>query len=279
MFSKILVGVDFSPAESSLLSCLPDLLNWGVEKVVLAHVIKVGYSQGAGYGHEGAYLAQLEKDAAPLREAGLEVDVSVTASGVVADELLRIAHEEGAELVVVGSRSHNFLYEVFLGSVAKEILRKADLPVLIERLEPSRAGDAATCAAVCSRSLERVLLATDLSERSSAAEEAALQLATKADAVDILTVLSDGGGESERHAVENHHQELARRMKQTGIVAESRIQIGGPADTITRAAQEGYTLIVVGKHGRNWIEGKIIGSTAAKVCEIAQRPVLMVPAS
>lgn len=45
--------------------------------------------------------------------------------------------------VVVGSRSHNFLYEVFLGSVAKEVIRKSDMPVLILRLEPRGADRAA----------------------------------------------------------------------------------------------------------------------------------------
>jgi nucleotide-binding universal stress UspA family protein len=45
----------------------------------------------------------------------------------------------------------------------------------------------------------------------------------------------------------------------------------------SRAGREGYSLIIVGKHGHNWIKDKIIGSTAAKICEIARRPVLMVP--
>jgi nucleotide-binding universal stress UspA family protein len=33
----------------------------------------------------------------------------------------------------------------------------------------------------------------------------------------------------------------------------------------------------MGKHGRGWIEGSIIGGTAEKVCETARRPVLIVP--
>lgn len=119
--------------------------------------------QGAGYGHEDEFRAWLEKDAAPIREAGLTVTTSVTASGVPADELLAVARAEGADLVVVGSRSHNFLYEIFLGSVAKEVIRKSQLPVLIERLEPTKAGQSETCAAVCGRALDRILLATDLS--------------------------------------------------------------------------------------------------------------------
>jgi nucleotide-binding universal stress UspA family protein len=34
---------------------------------------------------------------------------------------------------------------------------------------------------------------------------------------------------------------------------------------------------VVGKHGQGWIERMVIGSTAARICVIARRPVLMVP--
>lgn len=113
MFSKALVGVDLSPAEASLLSCLPDLARWGVRSVTLAHVIEIGYGQGAGFGHEDDYRAWLEERAAPLRAAGLAVDVAVTASGVPADELLAVAAARKADLVVVGSRSRNFLREIF----------------------------------------------------------------------------------------------------------------------------------------------------------------------
>jgi nucleotide-binding universal stress UspA family protein len=123
MFKRALVGVDLSPAEESLLSCLPDVSHLGIESRVLAHVIRIGYAQGAGDGHEDEYRAWLEKAATPIREAGLTVTTSVTASGVPADELLAVAQAQGADLVVVGSRSHNFLHEIFLGSVAKEVIR------------------------------------------------------------------------------------------------------------------------------------------------------------
>ncbi|MDO8839085.1 MAG: universal stress protein [Parvibaculum sp.] len=277
MFSKALVGVDLSPAEASLLSCLPDLARWGVEAVTLAHVIEIGYGQGAGFGHEDDYRAWLEERAAPLRAAGLAVDVAVTASGVPADELLAIAAARKADLVVVGSRSRNFLREIFLGSVAREIIRKSALPVLIERLEPAAAGQAETCAAVCSRALQRVLLATDLSPQSRGAEEAAVWLASRAAQVDCLTVLAPDADTDEREAAATQHRALLQRIEATGGRAASRIETGDPDAIISRAGEDGYSLIVVGKHGRNWIDSKIIGSTADHVCEIARRPVLMVP--
>lgn len=277
MFTRALVGIDLSPAEKSLLSCLPDLSRWGIESVVLAHVIQVGYAQGAGFGHEDEYREWLEERAAPLRDAGLEVSVSVRASGVPAEELLAVARAQNADIVVVGSRSHNFLYEIFLGSVAKEVIRKSDFPVLIERLEPTKSGDAETCAAICSRALERILLATDLSAQSRSAEDAAVRLAAKAGHIDCLTVLPDGATDDDRKAVQSRHQELIRRVMDAGGNVGSRIEQGKPSDAIARVGQDGYSLIVVGKHGQNWIEGKTIGSTVARVCEIARRPVLMVP--
>lgn len=278
MFKKALVGVDQSPAEESLLSCLPDLDRWGVKSVTLAHVIQIGYAQGAGYGHEDDYRAWLEKAAIPLREAGLEVAVSVTASGLPEEELLAVARAEGADLVVVGSRSHNFLYEIFLGSVAKAVIRKSELPVLIERLEPTKAGESETCAAVCSRALDRILLATDLSAQSGSAEDSAVHLATRAGQVDCLTVLAEDATDEVQRTAETGHEAFVRRIKDSGGKAASRIERGDPAETIANVAKtDDYSLIIVGKHGQNWITGKIIGSTAAKICETARRPVLMVP--
>ena len=278
MFKQALVGVDRSPAEESLLSCLPDLNRWGVKSVTLAHVIRVGYAQGAGYGHEDDYRAWLEKAAIPLREAGLEVAVSVTASGLPEDELLAVAAAEGADLVVVGSRSHNFLYEIFLGSVAGAVIRKSELPVLIARLEPAKAGESESCAAVCSRALDRILLATDLSAQSGSAEDAAVHLASRGGQIDCLTVLAEDATDADRRTAETGQDALIRRIEDSGGKAASRIERGDPAEMIANVAKtDDYSLIIVGKHGQNWITGKIIGSTAAKICETARRPVLMTP--
>ncbi|MDZ7735691.1 MAG: universal stress protein [Gammaproteobacteria bacterium] len=279
MFKKALVGVDPSPAEMSLLSCLPDLARWGIESMILAHVIRVGYVQGAEYGHEEECRSWLEERAAPLRSAGLSVTTSITDSGVPADELLALARAEEADLLVVGSRSNSFLEEIFLGSVARELIRKSELPVLVESLEPTQTGDGETCAAICTRALERILLATDLSAQSRSAEDAAVRLAGKAGHIDCLTVLAADAGDDERQAAQSRHEDLVRRIKDGGADAStgSRIEQGDPAEVIARTGQEGYSLIIVGKHGRNWVADKIIGSTAARVCEIARRPVLMMP--
>ena len=47
---------------------------------------------------------------------------------------------------------------------------------------------------------------------------------------------------------------------------------------IARIAQErDCSLIVCGKHGQHWVQSMVIGSTALRLCEMAGRPVLLVP--
>jgi nucleotide-binding universal stress UspA family protein len=275
MFTTALVGIDLSAAEPPLLDCVADLRTWGVERVVLAHVIHVDYGRFAGLGHEQRYRSWLEERAASLSGAGLAAETSVTASGRPAVELLARAGEHGADLVVVGSRSHQLAERLFLGSVAADVIRAAEIPVLIERLEPDPDSTGERCVSVCERSLERVLLATDLSEESAGAEEAAAHLAGRAGSVDCLTVVGDDGLSAE------HAEVLARalldRITAAGGRGAVRVERGDPARLVPTVAAEGYSMVIVGKHGRGRLGDALIGSTAARVAEAAGVSVLVVP--
>jgi nucleotide-binding universal stress UspA family protein len=268
MFEKAFIAVDVSPAADTLLGSLRDLRGWGVNELVLAHVIPLGYVQGAGFAHEDEYRAWLLDRAAPLEAAGFEIRTSVTDSAVPASDLVASAAQHG-DLLVVGSRSHSMLYDVFVGSVAKEVLRQATLPVLVVWLT-------ATGAAAPPK-LDVVLLATDFSSASKGAEDAAVGLAAQAGRIDCLTVLPDAAGTDERTAVERDQRELVQRITAAGGKAMPRIEEGDIDARLADAAAAGYSLVIVGKHGRNWIEGKLIGSTASKASESAKLPVLMVP--
>jgi nucleotide-binding universal stress UspA family protein len=274
MFRSAVVGVDLSPAQDALLSCLPALERWGVERLVLAHVVRVGFGQGAEYGHEQEIRDWLAQCADPLRAAGFEVEVVVADSGSVGRALIEIAAERDADLLVVGSRSHNLVRRVFLGSVAREVTRLADLPVLVQRIEPEAGAEPQGCLAVCRETLDRVLLATDFSAHSAPAEAAALALAPRAGQIDCLHVTAGSDGHELAQT-----QALADRLAHAGARATARVETGKPEEVIAWVGQEGYTLIVIGKHGRGWVQGALIGSTAARVCEAAGIPVLMVPAS
>ncbi|MEX2469793.1 MAG: universal stress protein [Pseudohongiellaceae bacterium] len=281
MFTSALVALDLSPAEEPLLDCLPEMVKWGINKITLIHVIQVGYNQFAGYGHEDEYRDWLEKSAKPLREAGLEVEVIVRTSGAVAVEVLAAAADADADLVVIGSRGQNRVRSLFLGSVARDLLRKTTRPVLLEWVEPSADETRERCEAVCKDSLDHVLLATDLSQHASGAESAVIALAANATQTDLLTVLtpeSEDDTPASRLKVDTALNDLRERLPPQAKRVTVLVEEGKPCDVIARVATErDCTLIIVGKHGQGWLESKVIGATAARLCETARRPVLMVP--
>lgn len=272
MFEKALVALDLSPAEYPILACLPALQQWGVRHLLLTHVIEFGYTHSSALAHQQDYIDWLEKCAQPLRAAGLTVEVQVRTSGVVADEILQAAGDFAADLIVVGSRGQNLLSKLFLGSAARGVIHKSTLPILLEWIEPSAAATQARCEAVCTDTLRHILFATDFSPQADAAAQAVTELAQRAQQVDCVHVLADTGAEAAARA------DLTRQLQALGDKAQGRLLHGKVASTIAQHAQEhNASLIVVGKHGQNWAASQVIGSTAANLCEIAGRPVLMVP--
>jgi nucleotide-binding universal stress UspA family protein len=55
----------------------------------------------------------------------------ITADGRAADALVRLAAEREAAVLVVGHEPHGLLHELFTGSVAERIVRRAHCPVLV----------------------------------------------------------------------------------------------------------------------------------------------------
>lgn len=53
--------------------------------------------------------------------------------GDPSEEIIRLAEEAGADLIVLGSRGHGLLVGLLLGSVAQQVLAHARCPVLVVR--------------------------------------------------------------------------------------------------------------------------------------------------
>lgn len=277
MFKKALVGLDLSPAEKPMMDCLSDLKRWGIEEIVLTHIVHVGYVDSAGYGHKDEYAAWLNERAEALSKVGFQASIEVRYSGVVADELLQAASDESADVLIIGSRSHNLVYDIFLGSVAQAVLRKADLPVLLERIEPTEEGTEMICQAMCRQNLATLMLATDFSKHAHSAETIAVELSRLADRSYFLSVVEP----DDQNDADTAIARLNEIKEQAGSFAE-RIDVcartGEPAREIIQCAEEvDATLIVLGKHGRGWLPNKLIGSTPEQITSLCKRPVLMVP--
>jgi len=72
-------------------------------------------------------LDALIETLAPVKAEAIVID------GIAAPDILRVASERHADLIVLGSHGRTGIGRVLMGSVAEEIARKAPCPVLIVR--------------------------------------------------------------------------------------------------------------------------------------------------
>ena len=65
-----------------------------------------------------------------LEDEGISGIKTVIKTGNPADEILKAAKEENADMIIVGSRGSRVSH-VFTGSVSREVVNRADIPVLV----------------------------------------------------------------------------------------------------------------------------------------------------
>ena len=137
--------------------------------------------------------------------------------------------------------------------------------------------------------MEKLLLATDLSEASSAATEEAFELAARLGAsllvvsvIDPGSLLLPGGRfrariDQVRENREQAAQALVERGREAGVTVSFLVWTGDPGDMIVSAAEaEHADMIVVGSHGRGAVGRLFLGSVSEHVVRNAPCPVLVV---
>ena len=75
----------------------------------------------------------LEQQAKRIEESGVTVKETHLREGRADKEIVEVAEEIGAGLIVMGSRGHGRLRRTLLGSVSESVVRHAHCPVTIVR--------------------------------------------------------------------------------------------------------------------------------------------------
>src|SRR5215207_4999422 len=75
----------------------------------------------------------LEQQAKRIEQSGGTVKETHLREGPAADEIVEVAEEIGAGLIVMGSRGHGRLRRALMGSVSDSVVRHAHCPVTIVR--------------------------------------------------------------------------------------------------------------------------------------------------
>ncbi len=124
--------------------------------------------------------------------------------------------------------------------------------------------------------IETVLLATDASPASIAAEEHAIDLAARLDAhLLVLSVIS--GAPSVREARQLAIEAIVQRARAAGAEARGMTWDGDAGESIVDVAEsESADLIVVGTHDRGAVGRLFLGSVSDHVVRHARCPVMVV---
>jgi len=149
MFKKILYPTDFSECSAKALEYVTRLKNCGAEEVVALYVIderevramtiiSAGWlkSMSAQYEREvqekmeEAGREKLEGVKTKIENAGLKA-ITKMAVGIPFTEIVKVAEEEDASLIVLGSHGKSNIEEVLLGSVSENVIKKAKRPTLV----------------------------------------------------------------------------------------------------------------------------------------------------
>jgi nucleotide-binding universal stress UspA family protein len=136
MFKVIVVGHDGSDGARRALALAVELARAGTGvRIVIAYVEQEIVGKGASPMPIAAdeIEADIRREAQELSAQGLDVTVHMHRAvlGGPAPAILHIAHEAGADLIVVGTRGRSVLAGLLVGSVAQRLLHVSDLPVLV----------------------------------------------------------------------------------------------------------------------------------------------------
>lgn len=292
---KVVVGADLSQTSDAALRWLDGLASAGPCEVVLVHLYwppaefqRLGLSGVRSFLDPDPDVTRtLERDFGErlakfpaLGRVSLRLEPNL---GRLDQRLATLAHEEKADLLVVGSHGRNIAERIWEGSVSRGAVRFAKCSVLCvptpALIEPTHIPR-----------FEHLLVATDFSVVGNAAVPIALAMAPKGASLHVVHVV-DGAGDSlaprdifERHpAKPEEYTEAQRRLKELAATLPSndaRVDLHvlcsrHPADAIAQAAERlGADIICIGTHGRVGVTRALLGSVAQGVLKATHRPVV-----
>lgn len=287
----VVAATDFSEAAAVGLAWAARIARTHGARLTLVHAVAPPMPV-ADFAAPPLHVDQELRDSAQKRlEQSLE---EATLDGVDAEAALRdgtpsqavneLAREVHADLVVVGTRGLTGFRHLLLGSTAERIVQKCPAPVLSVHPEDGEPDDPP----------RTILVPTDFSEDADAALRAAQRTLSEAGPETRVLLLhvfhipaeyrsygpsgsffefTEELGETLRERIE----ELAKPFRDQGLTVDPIVAEGIPAEVIVRIAEEwDVDLIAMGTHGRSGLAHLLLGSTAERVVQHADCPVLTV---
>jgi len=234
------------------------------------------------------YLAEVTERFRPRLGASLS---SIILNGPAASSLVQHVRDIGADLVVMTTHGRSGIERAWLGSVADEVIRSIEVPVIV--LRPRTDGT------VPAFDMREILVPLDGSPLAETAIGPAAVLANLWDAEMSLVemvypvlftpdaVLPFAGGYDEEltagkcELAKDYVRDLSGSLRAKGIRASGTALVGPRpvAESLLDLAHPArISLVALATHGRGGLRRLVLGSVADKVVRGAQVPILVIPA-
>jgi len=290
MFERILVPLDGSENAEMVFPYCADLASKFASLVILvtiseSAILDIGQLYRTYLKHARKKMRQYLKAWMAPETVTLQSEVL---SGDPAREILRIAEDKDAGLILIASRGSSAEGPWLLGHVAAKVLRATKKPVMLIR-KP------ATKAAMEQRKLlRRILVPLDGSKTGEAALCYAVALAKKTAAeiilIEVFESVSMVGAtgisgsirenESLRKSILSYLDHVAEPIKNSGLEVSTTVLFGNAASNIIEYAEKnGIDLIALSTHGRSGLGRWVFGSVTNKILHTGNVAVLVAHAT
>jgi nucleotide-binding universal stress UspA family protein/predicted transcriptional regulator len=215
-----------------------------------------------------SYLARIREQ---LAETGVQVE-TIMRDGKPSFTLLDLADELSAAAIVIASHGRSGFKRFVLGSVARQLVSHASIPVfLVRATTPEHRHDA---------SLNRLLVPLDGSGLGERALDYAREIAPAGSTL-LLVRIASAKGQGTRLATD-YLDRVAARLRAAGVVVETQTIVGETKSSevsrhLAKAASgSNVDAIVMSTHGQGGVKGWFMGSVSDEVVRNVDLPVLLV---
>jgi nucleotide-binding universal stress UspA family protein len=140
MYRRILVAIENSAADKTILTHVSELARLTGAQLLLVHVAdgwaarnfdQLKLRESEEMKSDRSYLDQLRGD---LESHGLTVETRL-AMGDPATELIKVSKEQGVDLIAMSTHGHRFVKDILLGATADRVRHLVAVPVLLLRAQ------------------------------------------------------------------------------------------------------------------------------------------------
>ena len=140
MYRRILVAIENSPADRTILTHVSALARLTGAELLLVHVAdgwaarnfnQLMLRESEEMKSDRAYLEQVRVD---LEAKGHKVETRL-AMGDPATELIKMSGEHGVDLIAMSTHGHRFFKDLLLGATADRVRHLVKIPVLLLRAQ------------------------------------------------------------------------------------------------------------------------------------------------